>query len=267
MMNDSQIKQSNMIESSDCLEAIGVFRRWKNFLCVIVALCLVSLQIVFWLADSGLIKSKCETKTVQMLAAPVVPEKPNVLPPPAKDLVTPLGDSESEQVLTESEDIEEAAKMAVGSTDTEEKAEKPSQAESFLGINLQHIVLIVRFCNFVLILAAAMYCLTLLFSLKISLVGRLGGINHICRAFFLSLVMFVLLLPWQCYFRGVVVGAMYTPGELAKVCSFETDSILRLVVHYLRFSGYWLIILWLLILSQLRSSRWTKAILRRLEII
>jgi len=103
--------------------------------------------------------------------------------------------------------------------------------------------------------------------LKVSLVGRLGGMNHISRAFFLSLVMLILLLPWQSIFGGVVLGAIYTPGELVEWCSAETSGILDIVLRYLRFTGYWLVILLLLIFSQLRSGRWTKTILRRLEVI
>jgi hypothetical protein len=35
----------------------------------------------------------------------------------------------------------------------------------------------------------------------------------------------------------------------------------------LRFFGYWLLAMLLLIFSQLRTGRWTKATLRRLEVI
>jgi hypothetical protein len=40
-----------------------------------------------------------------------------------------------------------------------------------------------------------------------------------------------------------------------------------MVLYYLRFSGYGALIFLLLLLSQYRSLRWAKAILRRLEII
>jgi hypothetical protein len=126
---------------------------------------------------------------------------------------------------------------------------------------------VIRIVNAVLVLTGTLYCLTILLALKISLVGRLGGINHICRAFFLSLVMLVLLLPWQRVFGGVVLGAIYAPCELVEWCSAEAGSILGIVLRYLRFTGYWLVILLLLIFSQLRSGRWTKTILRRLEVI
>ena len=118
-----------------------------------------------------------------------------------------------------------------------------------------------------LALTAALYMLTLLFSLKVSLVGRLGGINHIVRAFFLSLVMVVLLLPWQKLFGPTVLGAMYSPDELAKACTVKPEGIFGIVIHYLRFTGYWALVVLLFILSQIRGSRWSKAILRRLEVI
>jgi hypothetical protein len=124
----------------------------------------------------------------------------------------------------------------------------------------------VRFVNVILILAATLYCLTMLFSLKLSLIGRLGGMSHISRAFFLSLVMLVLVLPWQVVFDCVIRGAIYMPCEL-RWCSNESEGIFNAILFYLRFSGYWLLIVLLLVLSQLRSARWTKAILRRLEVI
>ena len=107
----------------------------------------------------------------------------------------------------------------------------------------------------------------MLFSLKVSMLGRLGGINHISRAFFLSLLMLVLLLPWQIIFSNVVTGAIFTPSELLKWHFSEMDSLFDITLYYLRFSGYWLLILLLLIFSQIRSSRWAKAILRRLEVM
>jgi hypothetical protein len=54
---------------------------------------------------------------------------------------------------------------------------------------------------------------------------------------------------------------------LDKWCTAESTGIFDAIFHYLRFTGYWLLIILLLIFSQLRSSRWTKAILRRLEVL
>ena len=235
-MNENQAGPSSLLDTTDCLEAIGVFRGWKNFFFIIVALCLLLLQASFWGVNTGYIPAK---------------ECPG-------SKVAAVGLSEDVQ------DVGEAAKKVAA------EQSEPAEAEmddSWFGITFKHLAMGIRVANAILVLAGLLYCLTILLSLKISLVGRLGGMNHISRAFFLSLVMLILLLPWQRVFGGVVLGAIYSPCELVKWSSAETSSIFDIILYYLRFSGYWLLILLLLIFSQLRSGRWTKSILRRLEVI
>jgi hypothetical protein len=43
--------------------------------------------------------------------------------------------------------------------------------------------------------------------------------------------------------------------------------MLAFVSFYLRFTGYWLLVLLLLLAAQIRSMRWAKATLRRLEVV
>jgi len=240
-MNEDQSRQSNLVETTDCLEAVGVFRAWKNFFFIVMALCLLLLQISFWLVNTGYIKAaECAQSNT------------------------------SAEQAEDAEEIEKAAEEIATEPNqpTEALEQQPAQkAGSLFGITFERLGQLIWFVNAVLILAATLYCLTTLFSLKVSLIGRLGGINHICRAFFLSLVMLVLLLPWQTLFAHIVVGAIYTPSELAKWCAAEKSGIFGIIIYYLRFTGYWAVVLLLLIFSQLRSSRWTKAILRRLEVI
>ena len=97
--------------------------------------------------------------------------------------------------------------------------------------------------------------------------GRLGGINHISRAFFISLTFLVLLLPWQELFGPVVKGAIFTAEELTCRCQSDKGGIFGVILFYLRFTGYWIVVLLILLFAQLRSGRWTRATLRRLEII
>jgi len=234
-MNENQAGPSSLLDTTDCLEAIGVFRGWKNFFFIIVVICLLLLQISFWVVNTGYITAKeCPGSKAAVVAGGL------------------------------SEDVGEAAKKVAA------EQSEPAEAEmenSLFGITFKHLAMVIRVVNAILILTGLLYCLTILLSLKISLVGRLGGMNHISRAFFLSLVMLILLLPWQRIFAGMVLGAIYTPCELVKWSSAETGSIFDIILYYLRFSGYWLLILLLLIFSQLRSGRWTKSILRRLEVI
>jgi hypothetical protein len=122
----------------------------------------------------------------------------------------------------------------------------------------------------VLIISGILYSLSMLFSLMISLVGRLGGMSHISRAFILSLIMAALIIPWQSAFGGFasnIVGVVYGTDELLRWLGAKSEGMPNVIFYYLRFTGLWLVVLLLLILAQLRSARWSKSILRRLEII
>ncbi len=236
-MNENQTGPNSLLDTTDCLEAIGVFRGWKNFFFVIVLVCLLLLQTSFWVVNMGYIRGECPG-TIQDSVAGGVGQN-----------VQDANDADAALVTDES---------GLDAAETE---------KSFFGVTFKHLAMGIRVVNAILLMSGVFYCLTILMAMKISLVGRLGGINHICRAFFLSLLMLLLLLPWQRIFAGVGIGSIYTPSELAKWTSAGTDNIFDIVLLYLRFSGFWLSILLLLICSQLRSGRWTKTILRRLEVI
>ncbi len=246
-MNENHIKEGNLVQTTDCLEAVGVLRGWKNFLFIIIAVCLFLQQASFWLVNMGYIKPNGQTTGSLSVAA-------------AQD-IKQIG-------KTAAEPVAEQGKPAQDELSAGQEVQKPPQKTGALfGITFEHLGWLIRFVNGVLALTAGLYMLTLLFCLKISLIGRLGGINHIVRAFFLSLVMVVLLLPWQKLFGPIVVGAMYSLDELTKACAVKPEGIFGVVIHYLRFAGYWVLVVLLFILAQLRSSRWAKAILRRLEVI
>jgi hypothetical protein len=348
-MNESQAGPNNLLDTTDCLEAVGVFKGWKNFLFVIVLLCLLVLQASFWLVDTGCVKideqqalgsepavmgnmtqpaggtaepananvPKAVKPVPEPMVAPNEPEKatepekaaePETPAEPEKaaepetpaepeKAAEPQKPAEPEQVnepanavepnqATESSEATEPNEVAEPNQAVEPNEEaEPNEPTAnaaernlqlaitwpptdFLsGITFEFLSWVIRVANAVLILTASLYCLSMLFSLKVSMLGRLGGINHISRAFFLSLLMLILLLPWQRIFGSMVPGAIFTPKELAKWYFTEPGDVFDKVVYYLRFSGYWLLILLLLILSHIRSIRWGKAILRRLEII
>lgn len=337
-MNENQTSQNSLLDTTDCLEAVGVFKGWKNFLFIIVLLCLLLLQTSFLLVDTGSIKIAEQpagdepavmgdvTDLEQENAEPVAEEVKEDIEPvqesaveanePVEEIMPeqvaePEEAAESEQAVEpeeepipeetiEPEEVavpeevnepEEAVEPNLAEPDEaadpnevvepnqpeEEIAEAPGHnlqraiawppADFLSGLTFEHLSWAIRIINAVLILTASLYCLSMLFSLKVSMLGRLGGINHISRAFFLSLLMLILLLPWQRIFGGIVPGAIFTPEELVQWSSSKSGDVFDVVIYYLRFSGYWLLVLLLLILSQIRSIRWGKAILRRLEII
>ncbi len=56
---------NNMMETSDSLEAVGVFRTWKNIFFVIVLICLLLVQAAFWAVDLGFIDVPGTIQTVE----------------------------------------------------------------------------------------------------------------------------------------------------------------------------------------------------------
>jgi hypothetical protein len=314
-MVENHAGPDDLLDTTDCLEAVGVFKGWKNFFFIVVVLCLLLLQICFFLVDRGAIEigERVYGDEPAAVEHPAV-EHPTVEHPgePPQEPLEPAGQEDMPVVALPDEDeaIEQEPPEEVivepnepgepnepsepdesgetnGPAEVNEPAEPNETTESitkaqapklqlaagwvpagFLSkVTFEQLAWMIRLANAVLVLTATLYCLTLLFGLKVSMHGRLGGINHISRAFFLSLIMLVLLLPWQRIFGGVVAGAIYTPDELVECYFGKTNDILDIVLYYLRFSGYSVLILLLLVLSQLRSLRWAKAILRRLEII
>jgi hypothetical protein len=280
-MNDNQATPNNLLDTTDCLEAVGVFKGWKNFLFVIILLCLLLLQASFLLVDTGCIEidqaAVAEPAAATKVAEPdKVPAEPPAVkvpdvPQPVLELtVEPKVVPEPNEPAVPEEAAEPNKPVEPISKARDVKLQRAitwPPTELFSSITFEYLSWLIRVVNAVLILTATLFCLSMLFSLKVSMLGRLGGINHISRAFFLSLLMLILLLPWQRIFGGMALGAMYTPDELVKWNSIQNKDIFEQVLYYLRFSGYWLLVFLLLILSQIRSVRWGKAILRRLEII
>jgi hypothetical protein len=267
----------NLVDTTDCLEAVSVIRCWKNMLFVIILLGLLLLQIFFWMMNLKLVKADEPGQATKLLGLVAEANSPAA---PASD------------AATAEDKIKQAAKEAVGDTNalvsgpsqparpfglaqggqsSPQAAAEPNQPQQievrfWFEPKIKHITAMVRFLNFILIPGAVLYCLSLLFSFKLSLIGRLGGINHIARAFFLSLVFVVLLLPWQLMFAPVFAGAMFTPTELINACQAQKTTP-ALVSFYLRFTGYWLLVLLVLLAAQIRSMRWAKTTLRRLEVV
>lgn len=251
-MNDEHAHPDNLIDTTDCLEAVGVFRAWKNLSFVIIIISMLLLQTSFWLINTGIVAEDTghDTKTT----IEVVEEKTKI--EEAAKKVTAQGTDKNQTQKTNQLQVQPPVEI------------KTEKTKISFKIKFEFLMRLIRIVNYIIIPIAILYCLTLIFALKISLTGRLGGINHIARAFFLAMLALVLLLPWQKLFVGITVGTIYTSAELINAHEkAQSASIFKLFLYYMRFVGLWLLTLNFLIFSQIRSARWAKAILRRLEVI
>lgn len=278
-MNDIQSGSKDLLDTTDCLEAVGVFKGWKNFFFVIMVLCLLLQQASFWVVDRGCVAISSEADSQGGAGGALEPKatqtdeptepaaaEPNL--PEPKPLEANKPDQTAGQEQNNPSEAEPNDVSGFSSFDSRVQHAVTWPSGNFLSnLTFEQLAYLIRVLNAVLILTATLYCLTMLFGLKVSMHGRLGGINHISRAFFLSLILLILLLPWQVVFGNMVIGAIFTPDELAQWCSKDAEGIFGLVLYYLRFAGFGALIFLLLMFSQIRSIRWAKAILRRLEII
>lgn len=294
-MEPTARKPQDMIDTTDSLEAVGACRSMKNFLFWVILIGLLASQSIFWLDHldriektacasckaqnntacmkrSGCSKKSCDKAPPQESTAPSV-----MMPVPlaatvdvAKEVEQATEDVEQgepiaveidEKILLEKETDRMPAEIPM-ETRPQEEAKEPFK------IPCQIACVIVATCNFIVLMAAILCCLTVLMCLKISLTGRLGGINHITKSFFISLFLVVILVPWQKVLPGVLVGAVWLPGEL--LCGGWAKaqcSAFWKVLFYARFVGLWIVAVWLLIWSWSRSAKWTRATLRRLGVV
>jgi hypothetical protein len=253
-------KNDQLLETTDCLEAIGTLRSSKNLFFFIIFLCLLVLQAIFWLMPTKYVvrPGQESQKDIAPIAAMIMKLSAiaNVNEPEVK-------------IESESDRIEKAASALLA--DVNSTAADPNTAEAKtlpqIKIPFAHLAWLIKFCNYILAVSSVIYSLTLLFGMKVSLVGRLGGISHITKAVFMSFIMVVLILPWQIIFKGVIAGVIYTPAELLAAWeSFDKASVISNALMFLRFSVLWLVVVLILCWTQIKSMRWSKNTLKRLGI-
>jgi hypothetical protein len=264
-MSAEQNRQKDLVDTTDCLEAVGVFRCWKNLFFVVILVGLLLLGVCFWVMDLGLVSAG--QKSEQAGTAETATEQ--VVPGAAgEEQMVPVVEQAVDEVKQQ---VSEAAAQVTGdvnapAAETGAKAKKPLKLPFTL--RQAHVMRTIAALDAVLIMAAVLYCLTILFTLKISMVGRLGGISHISRAFFWSLILLAFIVPWQVVLGWGLFGVTFKPSELVqRMADYELDAVFLRAFFWFRFVVLWAIALLCLILAQIRTARWSKATLKRLEVI
>jgi len=276
-MEDHQTAH-DMIDVTDCLEARDAFRGMKNFCFWLMLICLLLLQGLFWFQQSGGIADE-KTCNPSMTSETVRSEKAaaETVSQPAASESAPAAAPAAESVIVSRENSAEPIVQAAREVTQEVQTPQKSEADKTkfppihwppFHLSPRQAWVLVSGLNAVLLFAAVLYSLVLVFILKVSLVSRLGGISHISRAFFISLFLLVLLFPWQCLVPGVLLGTIYLPSELLQFFPSQSDGTkLWQILTYIRFVGLWIPAVWLLVWSAIRSGKWYRTTQRRLGIV
>ncbi|MBN1795088.1 MAG: hypothetical protein JW804_00285 [Sedimentisphaerales bacterium] len=263
-MNTEQDRQKELVNATDCLEAINVFKFWKNILFVLIIICLLILQACFWSFNLDLVGQE---QTEQAAVTKKAMENPPELTEETKEVINQSEEKIEEAAKKVTADAEKPAAATVNEPIAAEQSRKKSINLAAI-VKKVHVMWTIKTTDFLIILLGIAYCSIVLLTLKVSMVGRLGGINHITRALVLSVLFVVLILPWQEIFGWFTAGALYAPSELTTYIErYDSFEMYEKAFFYLRFVGYWLVVLLLLIFAQIRTARWSKATLRRLEVV
>jgi hypothetical protein len=120
--------------------------------------------------------------------------------------------------------------------------------------------------------------LVILLLTMIMLVGRLVGVSRVVSAFIWSIVLIVLLFPWQAFLADAhfssdfkIPGVLYTWGELVKFAKIGVDgttpSLEVLILHWGRFVAFPLLTLCITLMIQVKSSRGLREALGEVDAI
>ena len=214
--------------TADGLDAVRVFRLWKNSLFVVMVLALACLQAIFWLTNTGQVKISRDA----------------------------------------------GSGINAGQTATEANPSTPATLQTRgpalprllpFDLTFKHVTSVIHSVNAILVFACVLYGLTAYIALSVSIRSRLGGLAHISRTFYFSLVALILLLPWQIVLAPIGVGSIYTPRELVDSCTAAAGGTFETALFYLRFTGTWALVTLVLIIAQWRSFRWTKTVLLKYD--
>jgi len=271
--------------AADALEAYRTFQTARSLLFWVLLVSLVGTAAVFWLVDLGVIDPALDVNldkaqqleiansnpiTVQVLSAAAAtanprlprnppapheakrgfpqPEPPNVFQSPPQ-LVAPGWPPSSESPMP---------RHAAPLNDV-----RPPQAR---------LEACLKLCNYLATFSALAYCLALLIGLKLALVGRLGGLADGTKAFFVALLVVVMIIPWQRMIAESIVGVTFGFGELATRHTNKMqygdfwDYIVDYVLYYGRFVGLWALSLLLLLVAQRQSCQAARQVRMRLSL-
>jgi hypothetical protein len=162
----------------------------------------------------------------------------------------------SEQIRQMAANAEQKVDNAVAKTGTTLPAMDHFQAQDLM----YHIVGLADFLGIALGIVLTM---VLLLVVKVMLVGRLIGVSRLTSAFIWSIVLLVLLFPWQAFLNNPtfsssnlrVPGVLYTWEELLQFAKFPNDPIYPAIMHWARFVGVPAVAVLLVLKIRVLSSR------------
>jgi len=130
-----------------------------------------------------------------------------------------------------------------------------AEQDTIARLLLTYLVGLTDFLGITLMIVLA---LVLLLIVNIMLVGRLIGVARVTSAYVWSLVLLVLLFPWQAFLGSYafkIPGVLYTWDDLVALGRWDMLTWQESFLKWSRFAGFPIIAIILLMRVQVKSSR------------
>jgi len=223
----SQYSQTTPMQFSEALDSL---RRVKSCLVLLLLLCLLVQIAGFTLVSFfGVVD-----KSTKLRHVPVAP-------------------AAETDAATDSADADASHQPAINDS---------TNADMWYGI----ISLSLATTKFIAVVAALLLMLTFMFAVKVSLVGRIGATAGFLGAFFWSMILLAMLIPWQQILNSALAsGATFNMSQLVDrkwqvptgwaAADEAAAGFLRQGVFYARFLAYPVLTLLVVLLVSLKFSR------------
>ena len=114
--------------------------------------------------------------------------------------------------------------------------------------------------KFIALAAGMLLILTLMFAVKLSLLGHIGGVAGFMSGFFWSILLWVFLIPWQQVLQSSFAsGALYNLHFLVKHTQDAvwsgSASLITQILYYARFVAYPIFVILLALVVQAKFAR------------
>jgi hypothetical protein len=242
--------------AGDALAAYLTFMGARSFFFWVLLIGMLVIQSAFWAVDRGFVDAMLPGMEKNVKALFVRADLPDGVV--GAVLTSFSSDRRIERVLSSKESNPSSPAEPPESGQKSEPV--PQWNKSQLAQSLHRLIRTgLAISYYVMTFSAVLYCLTLLGGMNLSVVGRLNGLADSAKAFFLSLVLMVLIVPWTCVFDPNIFVTLYSFRQLS-------DSYLALrrgqgadlpmyVCYYGRFVGLWVVSLIILLTAHSCSRR------------
>jgi hypothetical protein len=260
-MRNLKYRHLSSTTAGDAMAAYLTFMSARSFFFWVLLVGLLVIQSAFWTVNQGFVDTMLPGLEKNVSTVFVSGES-SISRAPARLMFATVDEEPS---------IESKSPPSLDTPDPDRKSEPiPQWNKEQLAHSFNRLIKIaLPVCYYVMSFSAILYCLTLLGGVNLAIVGRFNGLADSSKAFFLSLVLMVLIVPWTRVFDPAIFVTLYSYRQLAEnylTLHQHQPDLSAYVAYYARFVGLWAVSFIVLLTTYFCSRRSAKTALVEIEV-